>query len=482
MLKKFFISIIILMLMIGICVNVNATELKTSLNVIQQASEKKYLENDQGYISKTIVDTNANTGEVTIELKLSNTKKETEISTGTEIFLVVDNSPSMDFVTSSGKTRKELILNSATQLVTSIFNSSNNVKVGLIDFHGSGSFESASIINATVRQGLTDNKDTVLSAIQTQLQRATASGTNIDAGLQRAEKNFSKTANNKIIILLTDGIPNDDVNGTKKEDPNDVTDEGCIEVGVNTKNTLLRLKNSGIYTITLLTGMSETDGNTDKNGTEYKDNNTLEEKLKAAEDIFGTQTNPTANKYYLVSNIDINKIITEDILKDVTAIVQNPINTVKIIDYFPEDITENFEFSYVGAPSVGTTSEFIDVETKSITWDIGALKGNEVATLRYKLKIKDMKNAELLNKTISTNEKVLLTYTDTNSKNYTVELTSSPRIQLSEVKEQNPGDNTTSKGKLPQTGESMTIIISLIAVSLIGIVLYKKYNNYRDIK
>ena len=75
MLKKFFIILISIILIIGMCGSVNAAELKTSLDIIQKASETKYLENDQGYISKTIVDSNADTGEITIELKLSNTTK-----------------------------------------------------------------------------------------------------------------------------------------------------------------------------------------------------------------------------------------------------------------------------------------------------------------------------------------------------------------------------------------------------------------------
>ena len=40
------------------------------------------------------------------------------------------------------------------------------------------------------------------------------------------------------------------------------------------------------------------------------------------------------------------------------------------------------------------------------------VKDEEEATLKYKLKIKDMQNKNLLEKTISTNEKVVLTYKD----------------------------------------------------------------------
>ncbi len=567
----------ITLIIILILASFSNADVKTTLNVIQQSSETKELENDQGNISKSIVDSNPDAGEVTVELKLSNTKKESSVEKSTEIFLVVDNSPSMDFVTSTGKTRKELVLNSANRLITSIFNNASNVEVGLIDFHGEKDglvYEPAWIYNATVRQSLTNDKEKVLSAIQKQLERKTESGTNIDAGLQTAQKNFSKKDNNKIIILLTDGIPNADVKGTENEDGNDVTDKGNIEIGNNTKATLLNLKSAGIYTITLLTGMSELDGNTDKSGTIYEDKNTLEEKLKAAENIFGTTSNPTADKYYLVNNLDINKIITEDILKDVTAIVHNSINNTKIVDYFPEDIIDNFEFSYVGNPSVGSASDKIDKDTKTVTWDIGTLKGNEIATLRYKLKLKDMKNSELLNKTIATNEKVVLTYKDTEAKDYTVELTSSPKIQLSEFKQEltatvsyNPTTNTTgnvvatiktnkkvnkvdgwtlsedgmtltksylsnvtenvhlvdidgmtkdvqikisniisstnkdevgkdttlnnngggkdlttAKGVLPNTGISTTIIMCIIIITVIALVMYKKYNKYKDIK
>ena len=440
MLKKFFITIITIILIVGICSSVNATELKTQLDVIQKASETEYLENDQGFISKTIVDSNKDTGEVTIELKVSNTTKETETETSTEVFLVVDNSPSMDYITTSGESRKKVVLDSASKLVESIFNLSNSVKVGLIDFRGyyaGGLIDwevPASIDNAKVRQKLTNKKDDVLTAIKQQLSRNTESGTNIQAGLKTAENNFSANAGNKVIILLTDGIPNADVNGTNSG--NNVTTEDAKAVQETTKQTLLDLKSKGIYTITMLTGMDETDKDTDGNDIYTGEGESLPELLVAAQNVFGTQENPTADKYYLAKSADVNSIITNDILKDVTNKVRNPMNEVKIVDYFPEDIIENFEFSYVENASLGNVSKTIDTEKKTIEWNIGTLKGDEVATLKYKLKIKDMKNEELLNKTIATNEKVVLTYKDTNSKDYTVELTSSPKIQLSEVKQE----------------------------------------------
>ena len=409
MLKKLSVILISIVLMISVCGIVNAADLKTSLDIIQKASETKELENDQGFISKTIVDSDSEKGEVTIELKLSNTKKEetTTVKRGTEIMLVIDNSPSMDFVTSSGKTRKDIVLNSAKELVNSIYAISSDIKVGLVDFHGlNGMFDFESTRNASLKQALTSDKATMLSALDAELEASTQGGTNIDAGLQVAKKNFTKEDTNKIIILLTDGVPNADASGAIGNDisDSDITTEKGQLIQDNTKKTIQDLKSSGIYVITMLTGLDPSDGNTDKNGTTFTKVNTTEEELAAVERIFGTTTQPTADKYYQVKTADANKIITTDILEDVTKKVQNPIDSVKIVDYFPDDIIDNFEFSYVGNPTNGTTTKTIDKEKKTITWDIKTLKGDEVATLKYKLKIKDMQNSKLLNKTIATNK------------------------------------------------------------------------------
>lgn len=476
------IAILAFILILSIPNMVKAADLKTELNIIQKSSETKYLENDQGFISKTIVDSNKNTGEVTIELKLSNTKKVTENDNSTEVFLVIDNSPSMDFVTANGKTRKEIVISSAKNLVNSLFENASNIKVGIIDFHGNNGWEGVGIQNATLRKKLTNDKNVILEDLEKLNTSKTVGGTNIDAGLQRAEKNFTSIKNNKVIILLTDGVPNADVKGTKAGEK--TTDANSVIVHNNTKETLTRLQNSGINIISMMTGISEADGNTDKDGTEYVIN-PIEDDLKVIENIFGTTSAPTAGKFYLVQSADVSNIIEKDILSNVMEIVQNPINNVKIVDYFPTDITENFDFSYVGNPNVGTKSDNINNETNTIEWNIDALKGNEVATLKYKLKIKDMKNENLLNKTIATNKKVVLTYKDTEAKDYTVTLSSSPKIKLSEVKVVNPStpkkDTTTAPGKMPQTGIYSAVIIATIAVAGIGIATFKKYRNLRDI-
>lgn len=483
MLKKIF--IILILLMIVMCESVNAEELKTSLDIIQKASETKYLENDQGYISKTIVDSNASTGEVTIELKLSNTKKEISKSNETEIVLVIDNSNSMQFKTAEGKTRKSILLDSAKNLVNTIFDTSNNVKMGVVKFCGETGLWS--LYAASVITKSTSQREDIIAGLTTIENKSTESGTNIQKGLIKAEELFSESNGNKVIILLTDGCPNEDGEKNNVADSQMVmSNEKYNTILSNTKNELINIDKKGIRLISLMTGVNSND--VDENGNVIT---STEDDLQAIKTIFGTEDNPTAGKFYNTKTADISQVIQNDITKDVQEILNTPLNTVKVTDYFPEDIAKNFEFSYVGNPSIGTVSDSIDSESKTITWDIGTLKGNEVATLKYKLKIKDMKNEQLLNKTISTNEKVVLTYKDTDLKDYELILSSSPKIQLSEVKggltstsnKNNEKDNTIAKGILPNTGINVVIsTVSVITIILIAIVFYKKYSNYKDIK
>lgn len=518
--------------------NVFASDMETTLDIIQNSSEIKYLENDQGYISKTIIDSNSDTGEVTVEVKLSNTKKEQIETNNAEIFFVVDNSGSMGYPTSTGEIRRDIVVKSMKSLVNSIYDNSSNVKVGLIRFAYTGNLLTSS---TALMCNLTDNKQTMLNAISEYENLDTSveidglelphceSGTNIEAGLKKANDNFSSGCENKILILLTDGIPNASISYTTES-----------YVYNATKTRLQKIGNSGVSVISLMTGITEADD---------------EGAQEIVEQIFGTESNPTTGKFYNIADANLETVVTQDILADVMEKIQNPINTVKIVDYFPEDITENFEFSYVGNPNVGKVTEQIDKETNTITWDIDTLKGEEVATLQYKLKIKDMKNEELLNKTISTNEKIVLTYKDVDEKDYTVTLSSSPKIQLSELKEEltaivsyNPitatttnvtatiktnkkvnkvdgwtlsedqmtltkvystnkeetvhlvdidrmtkdvvvnvtnimkVDNTTANGTIPQTGENITIIIAIIVTVLFLVIFYKKYTNYKGIK
>lgn len=455
MIKKLSVILISIVLMISVCGVSHAADLKTSLDIIQKASETKYLENDQGFISKTIVDSNADSGEAIIELKISNTKKAKAVTTTTEtvesseVVFVIDESGSMNDKVEDGKTRRDAVYGASEELATKILDNYSNVKIGVVKFAGQ---MKGSIADAAKTCELTNDKTKVLAAIKE--RPSIGSTTNLEAGILTAKGMYTANAKNKIMIILTDGAPNGS------------TREGQMSAREATKDTLITTDKAGINIITMLTEIGS---------------------QATAEAIFGTQENPTVGKYYYIADSDISTIISESIYKDVIAKLDIPneaITKTKIVDYFPDDIMENFEFSYVGTPNAGTATDKIDVDKKSITWDIGELKGNGVATLRYKLKIKDMKNSKLLNKTIATNQKVVLTYTDKDNKNYTVELTTSPKIQLTEIKEKADANNTTddtiATKKMPQTGESIIAIVAIVAVAgIVGFAFYKS-NKFRN--
>ena len=445
--KKVILLIFILMLLLSRYVF--ALEIQTELKVLEKFSEKKYLENDQGYVIKTLADINPDSGEAIVELKLSNTAKD------------VDNSGSMDFKLSNGKKRKEVVVESAKNLTNKIYDNIDNVKMGIVRFWGKDNMGYA----ASIMSNVTSDKKVIISHLDSIAEMKTEPGTNIEAAILAANRMFTKKSKNKIIILLTDGIPNiDNEYNTDLE-----------TVFNNTKKTLQSIGDKA-YIISIMTGVSDADLDKEKH---IKPTDIVKR-------IFGTDEKPTTGKFYNISDLDIDRVVSENVYKDLIKKVRNPINNVKMVDYFPKDIIENFEFSYVDKPNIGSISNEIRKNDNSIDWDIGTLKAGSVATVRYKLKIKDMKNKALLNKVLSTNG-------DNKNIGYNVVLDTSPKIQLAEIEKQNninidknnkkingiKKDNTTAKGRLPQTGESLTIFIVFGLCVVVLIVLYKKVNNYK---
>ena len=536
MLKKGFVILISILLIISMCGNVNAAELRTSLDVIQMASETKYLEDNQGSISKKIVESDPDTGEVTIELKISNTREKEEGQEefeNTEIYLMVSENIVL---------KEETItkyLNNIEELVSKIFNYNSKTKVGIIGITGTirdtwvdeetGKLVTedgdegtvyGNVTNAEIVVELTDNLDTIMSGLENMNTSKTSYYTNLQAAIRLANNNYSDNTN-KILISLYDDVPNIAIGVCSQVSASYyMTVEEAIashfeEIATYTRNEILKLKTSN--TAFLLLRPEDTR----YNSTWY--NSTTGEKLldfdgsPYVQKLYGTIENPTHGKMYNFTDETIDQVITENIYEDVEKIINPDMNETEVVDYFPEEIVDNFDLSYVGDPSHGIISDSIDLENRTISWNIGTLKCDEVATLRYKLKIKDMQNTDLLNKAIATNEKVVLTYKDMYSNAYTIELTSSPIIQLSEIEEEeepiiSPSpepqppeiedeerpisptpeskspeakkeDDTTIKGILPQTGVGKTIwVASVIAIISASAILYKKYDKYKDIK
>lgn len=129
-------------------------------------------------------------------------------------------------------------------------------------------------------------------------------------------------------------------------------------------------------------------------------------------------------------------------------------------------------------------------DDKYFIWNIGTIEADKDVSIKYTLKIKDMKNKDLLNKEIATNEKTELIYVDSAEKEITALLESSPKIKLVEItvdnninqKEDETKDTTVASGNLPNTGIKNMIIFSIIATISLSIYSHHKNRLYKDIK
>lgn len=503
--KRIFTVALILCILLSVCNNALATDLKTKLNIVQKASETIYLENDQGYISKTIVDSNEDTGEITIELKLSNIKKEnqeTQQYKSTELYIIISENIVND------NTKLEKYTKNIEKLIDGILNTNSNTKIGIIGIKGtitdtkfdeSGNMQvgpndeggvEGSASNSEIVVELTNDKNVIINGIKNMNPSKTKYRTNLQAAIKLANQSYSNNSN-KILISLYDNVPSIAIGVKSKVSYGWMSEYSTVEEAVKakhekianyTKDEILKLKNSNVSFILLRPDDTSYDETWYSESTGEK---ILEFDGKPyVQKLYGTMDNPTYGKMYSFVENNIDTVITENIYKEVENIIQSSINIVKITDYFPEEITENFEFSYVGKPSIGTTSNTIDEDKKTITWDIGTLKGDENATLKYKLKIKDMQNTAILNKTIATNKKVELTYKDKDDKAYVVTLSSSPTIQLLEVKEEltatvsyNPSIQTTEKVTATIKTNKKVNEVNGWTLSQDGMTLTKEFSN-----
>ena len=478
MLKKVITSILALSLILGICLNVNAAELKTKLEVTKQASETKNLENNKGYISKTIVDSNAEKGEVTIEVKVDNSNSDENGKikyAKTEIYLIAE-------IRGSDNEKITTINQYLKTLSEKILNYSDNVKIGIIGLWGPlVNTELGTENDAKVLLEATSDINEIKECIDN-MYDDTKHYNNLQVSLKEARSLFSDEVN-KIIINSFTTVPYSAVGEKASWNGGEDSCRALLDRLVSkTKSEMLMLKNENIELISIRpNNLDYTIDTYDLDTGEYRYSIDGE---PYANELYGTIENPTYGKMYAMDEDNLDRIITEYMYQDVISTIGSSITNTKIVDYFPKDITDNFEFSYVGTPSVGTVSDEIDKTTNTITWNIGTLDANKVATLKYKLKIKDMKNKDLLEKEIATNEKIILTYKDVESNDYTVNLSSSPKIKLTEVKEAEVSkkDETTAQNKIPQTGVSMTIVGAIVIVLGVSGFTFIMFRKYKEIK
>lgn len=349
--------------------------------------------------------------EVTLQLQVTN-EEIADKPTG-EIMLVLDNSDSMTEEVSTGKTRKDLIFDSANNLISNLLKDNDSLKIGIVKFSTDvdQSLE-ATIDDASVVSPLSDNATTLANAISN--IETNGPRTDLQSGLLLASQQFSKEDNNKYMIVLTDGIPNVAIDYDKSYYSDDVI--------AKTNQQLKAIENQGIELITMLTGIKDE---------AYVPATTTKNFGQIIKEVFGTQTNPTAGTFYYVTDADIEKTITDDIYKALMPI-EKTLKNITVVDYFPAEIVQNFDFAYVSQANIGNISAKIDTTNNSITWTIPELTSGQTATVQYKLKLKENFDSAIVNKVLNTNQKVDVDYTDFDDKKQTKTSDISPKLLLVE--------------------------------------------------
>lgn len=405
--KRFFITTFLLLILLA---NISFASYSTVTMEVVEEPVCTIEMGENSKFEKKLISKDLTNKEVTLQLQVTNG----EISnkpTG-EIMLVIDNSNSMTTEV-SGKTRKDLVFESAKTLVSNLLKDNQGLKIGIVSFSTNTDVsKEGTLEDANVESSLSSDYATLnntISNIQTNGPR-----TDLQSGLLLASQQFTKNNNNKYMIVLTDGVPNVAINYDKIYYSDDVISK--------TKQQIADINNSNINIITMLTGI---DDETYIPATVTKNFGTI------ISEIFGTPTNPTAGKFYYVTDDKIEETITTNIYNSLVPESKSYKN-ITIVDYFPAEIVNNFEFAYVSQANIGNISAEVDTSNNSITWSIPELANGETATVQYKLKLKENFDNNIVNKILNTNQKVDITYTnfDGNQQSKTSDV--SPKIKLSE--------------------------------------------------
>lgn len=451
--KKFF--TLTIFLIIALVANMSFAATTTSFEVVEDNVCTIKL-NEYCEFEKKMISSDLEKRQVTMQMKVTNNS--TDLQPTGEVMLVIDNSSSMLDATASGDNRKDLVFNSAIDLVNKMLEGNDNLKVGAVSFSTNTDVaKEGTIEDAALASELTSDASSLANAILN--IQTTGARTDLDAGITLASQYFSNENTNKYIIVLTDGVPNValDYDGTYFSD----------DVITKTKSKLQALANN-YNIITMLTGIDNADATVTGSTYTY---------AQYIEQIFGTTENPTVGKFYYIEDDKIENTIKEDIYNDLLPVSQ-AITDIVVYDYFPQDIVDNFEFAYVSDPSIGTITPTIDTENNCIIWNIDSLASGETAIVQYTLTLKDNYSKDIVGVILDTNEKVDITYKDFDGTDKNVTSDETPKVRVLEL----VGDETTAKTVLPKTGTPILIAgacilgLALVISGARYIVINKKIN------
>lgn len=415
--------------------------------------------NDFATFEKKIINSNLEKKEITIGLNIQNTAVK-PLAKPTEIMLVIDTSNSMKKEVATGVTRMQAVTQAASKLATELLKN-DTVKIGVVTFSTSDNF--GTIADAKLKSPLTSSSSSLASTIASITYDGNGQ-TNIDAGLTLAGQNFSANCENKYIILLTDGVPNYSIGKSTYEYSGTTT--------ANTKNTLTKLTSQqNVHVISAMTGV-ESNVENPETGKTYQE---------LAEEIFGTPEKPNYGKFYYIPDSKIEETIANHILEDIVDSKSGVLTNVVIYDYFPKEITDNFNFEYVTSPNLGKVSASIDPQNNCIVWNIDRLEPQTSGSLSYKLTLKDTIDTNIVNVVLNTNKEVDITANEIKTEDGKNVITSTitPKVKVTipeEPKPAAPKDNTVANTVIPQTGSTpapyVVTAIIVLACLAIGIRYY----------
>ena len=448
--KKIFFSLFLILILIA---NISMASYSTvQMEVVEEPVCTIQIGENSGF-EKRLIEKDLTNKEVTIQLQVTNNEKGTK-PTG-QLMLVLDNSDSMndhiDENDDQSPTRKELIFESAKTLVSNLLEGNDDLQVGIVSFSSNvDASQEATLADTNLVSNLSTDASTLTSAIDN--IEANGPRTDLDAGITLASQQFTDSASNKYMIVLTDGVPNIALGYNNPYYSDDVIN--------TTKATLQKLDSDGIQMITMLTGITNES---------YVPSGVTKSYGEIINEIFGTEESPTVGKFYYVTDDQVEETITNDIYNSLLPVSQS-YKDIVIKDYFPKEIIDNFEFAYVSNANIGTISAEVDTTDNSITWTIPELKVGETATVQYTLKLKENYDSSIVNKLLDTNEKVDITYTDFNGEEQDDTSDVTPVLKLTEP-----------PAILPHAG-STTILIA-VGVITIGLLIFSfiKLKTYKNI-
>lgn len=455
--KRIILAIIAFLLVISTtCLAATTSSEKAKLEIVENNVCTINIQ-DVATFEKKLISSDLNKKELTLELKVTNTA-EPIFNEPTEIFLVIDNSLSMDDRISNTTTRLNVVTDSAKNLALTLLKN-ENVKIGVVSF--STGEDEGTLTDATLKTKPTNDSVSVLTAIAEIAEGSLGPRTNIDAGLTLANQNFSADCESKYLILLTDGVPNTAVGGPT------FTYSG--EVATKTKATLQTISQNNVTIFSVMTGVPDVAEPT--TGISYKD---------LAEEIFGTEENPTVGKFYYIPDTEIEKTICQTILSNFVDPNKNTLTNLSIHDYMPQEIIDNFDFRYATTPTLGIVSSNINLETNSITWTIPTLEPGASGTVSYVLTLKDNIDTSILDKVLNLTQKIEITADEIETDDGSNVLSSNvtPKVKVTI-----PKDDTIANTVIPQTGSTSTpMIIATILVVASIVIGIRFYLLNRDIK